>query len=96
MRETNFAMYGGSVAMYGDYPYVEGEAKVPCAPVGSRILVIVEGKLNGCAVICRECGDGGGWAAWQRSRGKGRVCFLHVLIVMKPPPLPAECSTFLT
>jgi hypothetical protein len=44
-----------------------------CAPVGSRILVRVEAKVNGCAVICRECGNGGGWVAWQRSRGKGHV-----------------------
>jgi hypothetical protein len=60
-----------------------------CAPVGSRILVTVEGKVNGCAVICRECGGRGDLAAWQRSRGKGRVFYLHVLIVKRPPPLPA-------
>jgi len=65
---NKFCHRRGSVAMYGDYSYVEGEGKVPCAPVGSRILVRVEDKLTGCAVICRECGDGGGWAAWQRSR----------------------------
>jgi hypothetical protein len=36
--------------------------------VGSTILVRVEGKVNGCAVICHECGDGGGGL-----RGEGHV-----------------------
>jgi hypothetical protein len=58
--------------MHGDYSYVEGERKVP-VHMGIRILVRVDGKVNGCAVICRECGDGGGLdyvakVTWQRSR----------------------------
>ena len=67
--------------------------EISCAPVGSRILVRVEGKVNECAMTCRECGDARVWAAWRMSRGKGRVCYLHVLIVMRPPPLTAECSS---
>jgi hypothetical protein len=81
------------VAMLGDYSYVETEREVSRAPVGSRILFRAEVKVNGCAVICHECGDEGGWAAWHRSRGKGHVCHLHVLIVIRPLALPVECST---
>jgi hypothetical protein len=82
--------------VYGGYSYVDGERKFLVHLWEVGLLVRVEGKVNGCAVICRECGAGGGLAAWQRSRGKGRVCYLHVLIVMRPPALPVECSTVLT